>query len=214
MSEQKVKELLIVCSRKTKNYANFLRQLVGTNDDADDVVLGTRDGSIHAAVCTEKEFPTVSSALPGDTYVLFVGSMGVGEEEPPQLDVRFEKFGMKYGWTGKKAFLLVERSLADTGEYTQFMEMYKTHHDSAKRILDLWKNDAEANPGVKKTVALSSLAMVDMFFEPEDPRAVADRDGKEYSHRDRTDSSSILDRQYKALTLMFYLDGMKDFMEQ
>lgn len=42
------KKLIIVCDEKTEQYANYLRQLISTNDDKDGEVVGIADGSVLA----------------------------------------------------------------------------------------------------------------------------------------------------------------------
>ena len=44
------KKLIIVCDEKTEQYANYLRQLISTNDDKDGEVVGIADGTVEAAV--------------------------------------------------------------------------------------------------------------------------------------------------------------------
>ena len=49
------KKLIIVCDEKTETYANYLRQLISTNDDKDGEVVGVADGTVDAAVWLEKD---------------------------------------------------------------------------------------------------------------------------------------------------------------
>ena len=48
--------LIIVCDDRTEKYANYLRQLISTNDDSEGEVVGIADGSVEVAVWTDKEY--------------------------------------------------------------------------------------------------------------------------------------------------------------
>lgn len=50
MMGKATKKLIIVCDEKTEPYANYLRQLISTNDDKDGEVVGIEDGTVEAAV--------------------------------------------------------------------------------------------------------------------------------------------------------------------
>ena len=49
-------KLIIVCDEKTESYANYLRQLISTNDDKDGQVVGVEDGTVNVAVWLEKDY--------------------------------------------------------------------------------------------------------------------------------------------------------------
>lgn len=44
------KKLIIVCDEKTEQYANYLRQLISTNDDKDGEVVGIADGELFMTI--------------------------------------------------------------------------------------------------------------------------------------------------------------------
>ena len=49
-------ELMIVCDDRSMKYAKYLVQLVGKKDDGEDTTVGTKDGSVSAAIYTEKQY--------------------------------------------------------------------------------------------------------------------------------------------------------------
>ena len=112
MFEQNTTKLIIVCDDKTVGYGNYLRQLVSANDDEDDVIVGTKDGSIKVSVWLEKHYldnmPTISSS----EHVLFIGENQASKNEISSMDVKFDKFGMRYGWLGKRGMMLVSEAIS------------------------------------------------------------------------------------------------------
>lgn len=54
--------------------------------------------------------------------VLFIGLPEQGRWLPETMEVRFTKYGITYGWTGRHAFLTVnEKALKDHEVYSQFL---------------------------------------------------------------------------------------------
>ena len=49
-------ELMIVCDDKSMKHAKYLVQLVGKKDDGEDTTVGTKDGSVSAAIYIEKQY--------------------------------------------------------------------------------------------------------------------------------------------------------------
>ena len=56
MLGKSTKKLIIVCDNKTEKYGNYLRQLVSVNDDNEDEIIGTEDGTVDAVVWLEKDY--------------------------------------------------------------------------------------------------------------------------------------------------------------
>jgi len=72
MFGQNIRKLIIVCDDQTHGYGNYLRQLVSTNDD-DNNIVGTKDGSIGVAVWLEKDYLANMATITSDQHVLFIG---------------------------------------------------------------------------------------------------------------------------------------------
>ena len=66
-------ELMIVCDDKSMKYAKYLVQLVGKKDDGEDTTVGTKDGSVSAAIYTEKQYKDTLAKITSNTHILFIG---------------------------------------------------------------------------------------------------------------------------------------------
>lgn len=95
------KKLIIVCDEKTEPYANYLRQLISTNDDKDGEVVGIEDGTVEAAVWLEKEYLANKAQISSNEHILFIGDNKTSKSESSSMIVKYDKYGMKYGWLGK-----------------------------------------------------------------------------------------------------------------
>ncbi len=51
-----ITKLIIVYNKDTQKYANYMLQLISLKDDEDGNVIGSQDGSVEAAVWSEKEY--------------------------------------------------------------------------------------------------------------------------------------------------------------
>ena len=95
--------LIIVCDDKTKEYASFLQQLISQNDDYDDTIVGVKDGTVSAAIWSTKVYEDNLAELTSNSYVVFIGSSEISKEQGRNVKFSFCKYGMNYGWLGKRA---------------------------------------------------------------------------------------------------------------
>ena len=131
----KMKKLIIVCDEKTEKYANFLRQLISTNDDNEDEVIGTPDGEVEAVVWLDKEYSANKAKVSSKDHVLFVGDSKVCKAETSTMNVKYSRFGMEFGWLGKRGMMRVEGSLSKK-EYDEFIDycMSFSGNDEAESV--------------------------------------------------------------------------------
>ena len=122
MLGKNIKELIIVCDNKTEKYGNYLRQLVSVNDDNEDEIIGTEDGTVDAVVWLEKDYLANHSKISSNQHVLFIGENKTSKKEISSMDVKFDKFGMKYGWLGKRGMMLVRENSLVPNEYDEFID--------------------------------------------------------------------------------------------
>ena len=57
-------ERIIVCDEKSKEYANYLSQLISMEDDTEDTTVGVKDGSVQAQVCRKCVFMISDIVVP------------------------------------------------------------------------------------------------------------------------------------------------------
>ena len=210
MLGEKTTKLIIVCDEKTSEYANYLRQLVSMKDDTSDEIVGVKDGTVEVAVWLEKDYVANMATISSKEHILFVGENKVSKKETPSMSVKFDKFGMKYGWLGKRAMMMVSDSIKDKETYEQFIEFcrgyeqkidamslervskYEEKNETEKGVVALMKNKAATlallvvNPGV-----FGAVAGINML----------------------KDRKKLRDQQYRALTAILYTDGLTEFLE-
>lgn len=118
----KPKTLIVVY--KDEMLANQVRKLVETSDDVDEEnIVGTRDDSVKVVPWTEKVWLTNKKAGNIDSKVLFLGDIKGVDKLIPVLDVKFDKFGVKYGWAGDQAVVFADTSAVKSREeYDKFLE--------------------------------------------------------------------------------------------
>ncbi len=126
-NQNKKISLMIVYDVKTREYANYLMALIGQNDDKDGKVIGTKDGSISAVMYTPKQYKDTLPKITSNTNILFMGNFKEANEQRKNVNIMFNKYGMKYGWLGKRAVMYVEDSLLKKDEYKDFLEFSKNY---------------------------------------------------------------------------------------
>jgi hypothetical protein len=114
------KTLIVVY--KDELLMNQLRKMVETRDDEHGIV-GTRDGSINIVSWTEKVWLGNKKAGNIQGKILFLGEIKGTDKLIPVIDVKFEKYGVKYGWAGNQAVVYADlKELANREDYDAFLE--------------------------------------------------------------------------------------------
>ena len=109
---------------KDELLVNQIKKLVETKDDTDnDTAVGTKDGSVSIVSWTEKVWLDQKKAGNINNKVLFLGDIKGTDKLTPVLDVKFDEFGVKYGWAGTQAVLFVDpQAIAKKEDYDAFLE--------------------------------------------------------------------------------------------
>lgn len=106
---------------KDEMLANQMKKLIETKDDADGSVTGTRDNSINVVTWTEKIWLANKKAGNITSKVLFLGDIKGVDSLIPVIDVKFEKYGVRFGWAGNQAVIYAEpnkiKSIESYGEF-------------------------------------------------------------------------------------------------
>ncbi len=129
------KKLVIVCDEKTEEYANYLSQLIGANDDKDGEIVGVEDGTVEAVIWLENRYVDNKATLSSNAHVIFIGQGKVCKKETSSMEVKFEKHGIKYGWLGKRAMLQVDNGLLTPEQYDEFFEFCKNYDTKFEKLL-------------------------------------------------------------------------------
>ncbi len=117
-----VQTLIVVY--KDELVMNFLRKMVETDDDTD-VIIGTEDGTVTIVPWIEKVWLQNKEAGTIDSKILLLNNIKGFKALEPVIDVKFNKYGVKYGWAGKQALLIVNEKDLKKEEYDEFLEEFK-----------------------------------------------------------------------------------------
>ena len=116
------RETLIVVY-KDELLMNQLRKLVETHDDNEQGVIGTRDDSISIVSWTEKVWLGNKKAGNIQGKILFLGEIKGTDKLIPVIDVKFDQYGVKFGWAGNQAVVYADSKVLTTREnYDIFLE--------------------------------------------------------------------------------------------
>ena len=222
MFEQNITKLIIVCDYNTVGYANYLRQLISANDDEEDVIIGTKDGAIKVSVWLEKHYLDNMSTISSNEHVLFIGENQASKNEISSMTVKFDQFGMKYGWLGKRGMMIIAKTIDNPEDYNEFIELcrnYKTEFEfiEFKKSLPEQALDAAVSamgdiPDIMLNVGNTLLSFLGPVpaIASDAVNAVAEAT-KWITTTD--DQRKITDQQFRALTLILYMDGLSEFLE-
>ena len=222
MFELNITKLIIVCDESTVGYANYLRQLVSANDDEEDVIIGTKDGAIKVSVWLEKHYLDNMSTISSNEHVLFIGENQASKNEISSMNIKFDKYGMKYGWLGKRGMMLISKTIDNPEDYNEFIELcrnYKTEFELIEfkkslpeQAIDVAVSAMGDIPDIMLNVGNTLLSFLGPVpaIAADAVNAVAEAT-KWITTTD--DQRKINDQQFRALTLILYMDGLSEFLE-
>lgn len=150
------KTLIVVC--KDEMLVNQLRKLVETKDDENEEnIVGTRDGSVRIVSWFEKIWLDQKKAGNINDKVLLLGDIKDTDKLIPVIDVKFDDFGVKYGWAGNQAVIAIEPKVLKKKEnYNAFLEKL-----NMLPVPEFVKNERETTPKDKavKAGVLAGMAI-------------------------------------------------------
>lgn len=214
------KKVTIVSDEKTLEFANYIRQLISVNDDKDDEIIGVEDGSVETAVWTEKEYLNNKAKLSSNQHILFVGDNKVSKSETACIDVKYNMFGMKYGWLGKTGMIQVNKKMLSPEEYEVFISYCRAYEIEFNKIVMKKKKkpeieDKEESKGklLKNGFAVGAVAVA-AVFNPLVPIVAIPGIAAIDTVNKVVIDKKVKEQQYRALSLIMYLDALKEFLEE
>ena len=115
------KKTLIVVY-KDELLMNQLKKMVETHDDSEEGIVGTKDDSVNIVSWTEKVWLGNKKAGNLQGKVLFLGDIKGTDKLIPVIDVKFDVYGVKYGWAGNQAIVFADlKALANRNDYDAFL---------------------------------------------------------------------------------------------
>lgn len=226
---EKKKKLIIVHTKDSAKYANYLQTMVSSSDDDGETIVGVKDGSVATVVWSEKDYLAQKPTLANSDYILFVGASKKLKDEYFGVQEKFNKFGMTYSWLGKHGLLSVNSGIKRK-DYDQFLSYATDYISDIQRKMDTKgqsaaKDAATVGAGVAAEAASvgaavaagSGVAALLPFavavFAPAGAVAVTTAAGIKL-FRYLKEKKLVAEQQFTCLILKFYLEGIQQFLNQ
>ena len=120
-------ESSLVIVAKDEMLAQAMAQLIDRNDDTEDGVVGTKDGSVYVIVADEKFYQKVLAGRVAGQKKIFIGPLKSSENCRRSSVKRFEKHGVSYGWGGTDAYITCDTKKLDRkADYEAFLKEIET----------------------------------------------------------------------------------------
>lgn len=119
-----VRKLIVVY--KDGAVAEMLKRNMELTDDTNNGgVIGIEDGSVEVILWDEKTWDERKKNAIRADRILFLGSGKEADVLIPLVDMKFQRYGIRYGWTGKVGVLVADDSqVKDKVRYQDFREAY------------------------------------------------------------------------------------------
>ena len=107
-----------------------IKKLAETDDDeSEEVVVGTKDGTVRIVRWEEQKWLYRSKTETVDTKVIVICDCKGTENGVKVMDVRFDRYGVRYGWIGNVAYIHADlRKIRGKGVYDAFLEELNAMH--------------------------------------------------------------------------------------
>lgn len=159
------RKLLVVYKEKDEISLNQLKKLVDSKDDTEsEKIVGTEDGTVKIVSWSEKTW--LDNKKAGNTgdlddKILFLGNIKGVDKLRPTLDIKFDKYGVSYGFSGRQAAIMVEgKTLLSKKIYDEFIEDLKKVCDASSVNEKKHFDFSDAKKNVMKGAALAAVAVL------------------------------------------------------
>lgn len=178
-------KMVIVYTKETEKYANYLMQLIS-------IPSREEDEQITVACWSLDEFKNSMSKMPSNRKVLFVGSNKKMDMYISEIKDTFNKHGMHYGWIGTQGVLRVDRdALSLTRKYKEFCRFAQGQQQELKEALTAKSIVTTSAVAALLGPVYAVIPIVNLI------KSV----------------NKIADQKYICLVTVFYKDGLKKFLE-
>jgi hypothetical protein len=209
LGDGNLKNLIIVCEERFRQYGDFLAQLVSI-EDKKDINLGIKEGTVVAQVWSEKEYISNAAQISSEQYLLFIGNSKLSKSKRFHMINKFSEYGMNYGWLGKQAAIFVDR-VVGVNDYNSFIEYAKRNQSDINKFIKL-KSDIlflpERTDG-EDIKSIKELLNIEEFYEV----FIVNTKAKIINRFKRViNKNSIEKQEYTCLVFVFYLKGLSQFL--
>ena len=119
---ERYESTLIIIS-KDDLLAQTMAQLIEREDDGEEGVVGTKDGSVYVIIANEKFYQKALVGKLSGQKKLFIGSLKSSETLRKMSVTRFDSFGVSYGWAGGDAYIYADpKPLEKKADYEAFLK--------------------------------------------------------------------------------------------
>ena len=130
------------------------------------------------------------------------------------MSVKFDKFGMKYGWLGKRAMMMVSDSIKDKETYDQFIEFCQGYEQKIEAMsLERVRKYEDKDENAKGVISIVKDKATFLALLVTNPIGTAGVFGAVAGINMLKDRKKLRDQQYRALTAILYTDGLTEFLE-
>ena len=226
MFEKQVKKLIIVTDEKNKPYANYLMALISAKDDKEGEVVGIADGSVEAVVWSENNFADNEPTLSSSAHILFLGDTKLSKAQRGGLSVKFDDFGLKYGWLGKRAVMYVDRVITNVVEYNRFYDYAIKYQENFTKVIERKTVQVQIQGDVvevdekdhkrlhgKHVPVVAALAAFAAPIAGPVAAAVAAPVVAAKGVANLKERKEVMQQQQSCLAMIFYMEGLKEFLE-
>lgn len=159
------RRLLVVYKEKDEVSLNQLKKLVDSSDDTEgEEIVGTEDGTVKIVSWSEKTW--LDNKKAGNTgdlddKILFLGDIKGVDKLIPTLDIKFNKHGVSYGFSGKQAAIMVDgKMLISKKQYDAFIEDLKKVCDASSVTDRKYFDFSDGKQNAKKGVKFAAMAVL------------------------------------------------------
>ncbi len=183
---------------------NMFKKLIESNDDIDEEhIIGISDGSVKLVTWAENVWLDQKKAGNINNKVLFLGKVSGWDKLTPIIDVKFNEFGVKYGWAGNQAIIYTEaKEIEDPKKYNEFLD-----HLNQYNLPDIIKSEKveETKEEIASDANKSFFNKVGGFFK---------KAGKTIASNISGEQKKKSDQQYFYGIYKFYETHLAEFIEQ
>lgn len=195
------KSLIVVCDDKERAFVNYLTQLIGTKTI-------DLEGFAEGAIWNIKEYRDNLAEISFMQKILFVGMNKYSKEQVDTIKEKYNKFGMHFGWLGTRAVLYVD-DITDNIDNIKAIKNFKSEYENFLKYSQ--KYDIEhkdiLEPFIKENKKMFINAMTLLV-----PYGIVGRTTKIAYDLNKI-RLEIKKQKYETLIKIFYIEGLKNFME-
>lgn len=196
-------KLIIVHSKTTAAFANYLQMLISSKKEQGDNDTGSADRVVETTIWSDEEYKAQKPTLSNQDHILFIGRSNVLSEEEYGIKKVFDRFQMQYGWLGRRAYLKVTGERLKKDQIQPYIEFAKKY-DPDVTFESIFGLEAQAERRSRNGLQRFLETGKKYGFVGPGPIAVLENKKKK---------SLLRSNQYRTLTLAFYKEGLADFLK-